>query len=365
MPEADRDFPNPYVRSGPNKGRIKDPEVAQEFYNLVEFQRSNDKVPPNQKVTYFHLHGDDKLAIRQAAKTVREEQRAQRDELTQLYKQKAFEVSLNDKLAEVKKGKTQTLGVVRMDLDYFSWVNDVLGAHHLGDVYLSAAGRMLNNAIKMGKDQAFRVGGDELAIIVNDPSTFDQLNKAVGRYHSVLNGNILPATLKLLISTKNEVEDSDGRIESEGTVCLKEMIQGMKDLKENKQNEKGIGLKDHFKDHARGTPERKNDFIAALERIDFSKYREYIDDQNTYQDIKNDLKKVTKRVQIENDIVELISKLFPNLTVSTAGVFINHENIRGFKAVNDHLDEHIKSIKSVGGGDHITKSLPVNTGKQK
>ena len=55
-------------------------------------------------------------------------------------------------------------GVIYMDLNDFKPINDNFG-HNAGDKVLSIVGKRLNNCIR-GTDSAYRIGGDEYAIIV-------------------------------------------------------------------------------------------------------------------------------------------------------------------------------------------------------
>src|SRR5438105_1108075 len=83
------------------------------------------------------------------------------DALTGLQNRRAFDQRLGSEVARVRRhGGPLALGV--LDLDDFQEVNDTLG-HPVGDEILRAVARRLERV--RGEDTAFRVGGDEFAII--------------------------------------------------------------------------------------------------------------------------------------------------------------------------------------------------------
>jgi len=83
------------------------------------------------------------------------------DPLTGLPNRRAFEQRLGSEVARVRR-HGGPLALCLLDLDDFQEVNDTLG-HPIGDEVLRAVGRRLVHV--RGEDTAFRVGGDEFAII--------------------------------------------------------------------------------------------------------------------------------------------------------------------------------------------------------
>jgi diguanylate cyclase (GGDEF)-like protein len=77
--------------------------------------------------------------------------------------------SFNEALAaEVKRADRQSwpLALIELDLDYFKLVNDLYG-HEAGDAVISAVGQAIRSDLRVGEN-AYRVGGEEFAVILPD-----------------------------------------------------------------------------------------------------------------------------------------------------------------------------------------------------
>ncbi len=85
------------------------------------------------------------------------------DMMTNLYNKSYFEEALNDKLRIQQKEKN-ILALLIIDIDYFKQYNDVYG-HVAGDEALKAVAVVLKDSLTHADDMAFRVGGEEFAII--------------------------------------------------------------------------------------------------------------------------------------------------------------------------------------------------------
>ena len=102
-------------------------------------------------------------------KTLEEELRRQafHDSLTGLANRALFADRLEHALARTRRFGYR-VAVLFLDLDDFKTVNDSLG-HGEGDALLIAVGKRLAGAMRAG-DTIARMGGDEFAVLVEDPS---------------------------------------------------------------------------------------------------------------------------------------------------------------------------------------------------
>ncbi len=107
---------------------------------------------------------------------------ARRDALTGLANKRAFDELLGG-LAE-RRPNDGPLSLVLFDVDGFKRANDEHG-HVAGDEILREVGRVFLRVVR-SEDEIFRVGGDELALVVEGPSSLaaelaDRLRMAVGQ----------------------------------------------------------------------------------------------------------------------------------------------------------------------------------------
>src|SRR5690606_12017397 len=89
-----------------------------------------------------------------------------------------FEDRVQHALAR-RRGDLVRLGVVFVDLDHFKRVNDELG-HAAGDALLRAAAQRLVGGLR-AFDTAARLGGDELAVLIDDVSQPDEIMQVADR----------------------------------------------------------------------------------------------------------------------------------------------------------------------------------------
>src|SRR5215212_2269978 len=99
------------------------------------------------------------------------------DSLTGLGNHRAFQEAVDRHLRHAH-GQRSEVALVLIDLDEFKLVNDSAG-HSVGDELLAEFGRLLAGALRRD-DEAFRVGGDEFAVIL-PATTADQAQIVVRR----------------------------------------------------------------------------------------------------------------------------------------------------------------------------------------
>lgn len=96
------------------------------------------------------------------------------DQLTGLYNRRHFEDVFNRELKRAKRAKS-SFSIILLDIDYFKKLNDLYG-HNQGDKALLSLANCLRNVTKRANDFAFRVGGEEFAIITSDEDSVAAIN---------------------------------------------------------------------------------------------------------------------------------------------------------------------------------------------
>jgi diguanylate cyclase (GGDEF)-like protein len=104
------------------------------------------------------------LALDNAQMLEEHEQRARRDPLTGLLNRGEFQERLAAAVAAVNARPAELLSLAVFDLDRFKDVNDA-GGHGAGDRLLRAVAAALS-AVCRSSDAAFRIGGDEFALLL-------------------------------------------------------------------------------------------------------------------------------------------------------------------------------------------------------
>ncbi|MDP5238456.1 diguanylate cyclase [Uliginosibacterium sp. 31-16] len=92
---------------------------------------------------------------------------AERDPLTNLYNRRRFHEDLGRQLAESVR-RNEHLGLLLFDLDGFKEINEAFG-HHSGDEVLRRVASEISGVIRRN-ELLFRLGGEEFAILVTQPS---------------------------------------------------------------------------------------------------------------------------------------------------------------------------------------------------
>lgn len=87
------------------------------------------------------------------------------DQLTSLYNRRHFENIFDLEMKRARREK-KYFSVILFDIDYFKLLNDMYG-HAYGDEALKKIGKCLKETCKRPSDFAFRVGGEEFAIVFN------------------------------------------------------------------------------------------------------------------------------------------------------------------------------------------------------
>ncbi|MGJ8667855.1 MAG: diguanylate cyclase domain-containing protein [Oceanococcus sp.] len=100
------------------------------------------------------------------------------DSLTGLLNRRSFDDALQENRNICLKSSTP-LALAMLDLDDFKACNDIHG-HHLGDDILKASARQMRTLLQHEQHLAYRVGGEEFALLLPDVGTeqaYDIVNK--------------------------------------------------------------------------------------------------------------------------------------------------------------------------------------------
>lgn len=85
------------------------------------------------------------------------------DKMTSLYNKSYFEKICNKKIIHAQK-RGEGFALMVLDIDYFKQYNDTYG-HPAGDKALIAVSGVLQNTLRRSTDMAFRIGGEEFAVL--------------------------------------------------------------------------------------------------------------------------------------------------------------------------------------------------------
>lgn len=121
---------------------------------------------------------------------------AETDPLTGLLNRRAFDEKLCRAFRHTMRQKTSPLSLIMLDLDHFKNINDQFG-HQFGDAYLIKMANTLTCVIREDVDFAFRIGGDEFAMVL-----FADYPQACNKASQVL--RLMENKVSIGISTVNQ-----------------------------------------------------------------------------------------------------------------------------------------------------------------
>jgi diguanylate cyclase (GGDEF)-like protein len=144
-------------------------------------------------LAHSHKRADDQLRARNedlegwvALRRALEEHlewRVSHDDLTDLHNRAAFYEHLSRALSRARRQGTK-VAVLFIDLDDFKLINDSLG-HQEGDKVLREVAKRLKRCLRV-EDIAARIGGDELAVLLEDVADASGAVRVTGRFQDQL-----------------------------------------------------------------------------------------------------------------------------------------------------------------------------------
>jgi diguanylate cyclase (GGDEF)-like protein len=100
---------------------------------------------------------------------------ARHDQLTGLFNRRSFDERLQQEVAE--RGDLSGIALLLLDLDGLKRINDSAGGHLAGDEALRLCAGVISRSIR-GADGAYRIGGDEFAVVLAGASEPDAMRLA-------------------------------------------------------------------------------------------------------------------------------------------------------------------------------------------
>ncbi|MDP2860431.1 MAG: GGDEF domain-containing protein [bacterium] len=285
---------------------------------------------------------------------------AEKDPLTGLLRRENYMPILDHARQKFLLDDTRThLFLMQLDIDLFSWVNDVFECHFFGDLTLQTIGDIIRRYTRIG-DFAVRKGGEEFVIM---PEYSDGKTGEIHGFAERLIGNIETDLLRTTVETmvngkrtckvrRNSIEEE----EREGSIALGEFARGMVALKT--QEEK----REHFLDHAKGGREAKGKLLERISALDITGYQEHIDDQRTWEELSDDDRQ--RRFKCERKIGEAAIFVFEQITCS-AGVLCltpaDKETTPSAVELDAMTDKLVYKAK-LKGGNRVVVKLGLNGG---
>jgi len=150
---------------------------------------------------------------------IRLAKKAMYDELTGLIRQGKFTEKLKEEIHKVKLSR-QSLSLVHIDLDNFGNINKKY-KHYAASEILSVVGSRINQSIDKNRDLAFRVGGDEFAVIFSDyengslKNIISRLFSQLSKKYSINDGernHVVKCTFSVGISSYSPDKDQSAEI---------------------------------------------------------------------------------------------------------------------------------------------------------
>ena len=243
-----------------------------------------------------------------------------------------------------------------LDLDYFKWLNEILG-HEMGDMILEECGRFIRNSFRP-LDILIRDGGEEfLALIINSDikgkSLGEETKGIIERFSREFNGNFLKHFIKSRLVASDErrsAKDNGMFKETERiTGAVRVMLQNLIDLQQNRikevrQNDRVVRMsaQEYFMSLP-GSEDKKRDFLNNLSGIfhlentindeaDLGRhYLEwYMNDQSPNRILAEREDKwvyLSQRNLVEAHFIPaVLNILFGSITISGAAVYTDHDS---------------------------------------
>lgn len=308
-----------------------------------------------EKVNDFTLEiaADDYETAKQAAK---QKSLADIDPLTGLFRKEKYEEIINRVLKEFREYDTgndsgrQKLAITKLDIDLFSWWND-LGGQTFGDFVLQVIGSQIRKSIR-SEDIAINRGGEEFVIISGKRGSNQEYESEIGRLIRDIRTFSMIDVLHILRNGQRKTtihRDGNKLEERSSSIVLKNFAKELL----NKTEPGGLDL---FMDRGKGGLKkgRVKTYIESLKEKTISidnkpenlltMLRSYISDTKTYYELDHsDQMELAKRKSIEEELCNIIQQLYGEITVC-AGLIIYTDEDRKAPPVKEDIDAMIDTL---------------------
>jgi len=159
-------------------------DADEDVIGILSVDEPDDRLlPSREKLQALRVFANQAAAAIVAAENVQELRfLADHDPLTRLLNRRAFVDRLESEVARANR-YGRDFGLVLCDIDGFKSVNDSLG-HPAGDSALQAFAKIVRKCLRK-HDAAFRIGGDEFALLLAEASE-DDTREVIGRIQAKL-----------------------------------------------------------------------------------------------------------------------------------------------------------------------------------
>ncbi len=275
------------------------------------------------------------------------------DEKTGLEKSGAYFETLAQRIADYNAGETPYLAVAKLDIDLFSWMNDVLKCTTLGDLTLGGMGNIINTHLRLKEgDRAFRKSGEEFGIILgsNLIKSKNDAARIVRRLLTLIRNNLLEETVSSLEGDRTVFLGKDGKKIEEriGTPILKEFAKAILAFRQP-------GGDEYLLRRAKGTEESRRVLRERINNISIDDFERYSTDNRLWGELNDQEKE--ERLRIEKRLGQAIRTIYERITCSAGLIVLGQEDksekdqikLYGVERVLDNLSYSSKDY----GGDTL------------
>lgn len=259
------------------------------------------------------------------------------DQLTGLPLRAVYDADLAHVVSRLREGKGHAAVVARFDLDRFSWVNEIIGAHEFGDLYLQQVAATLQTNVRRGKDTPYRVGGDEFAILLSDTFDLGQAKLVTDRIFRSLNGTLIGPTLDNLAKSTRQIGSGKYAGQPQRSIAFREIAHGLLEVTLPVSDKRRAFLTAY-----KGTPSQKIEFLRKIDAITVA-------NPDIFRDMTGERELPEDRYR---EFAAIIAPAFSDLTVTMGAVFIDgsaDDNPQRYDTLADKL-----TIAAKDRGEHGT-----------